>query len=186
MSKIAKQIVSVGVIALLLFILLVAVTRAQNEQSNEIVASGGTFTLQKTVVAGGGLEKQTQPIGEHGTAGQAVAGHSSLGGQYRLRSGFWTPDDFMPTAANVVIGGRVATVQGRGIVNVVVVLMAQNGSVRTTATSTLGYYKFNDVPAGESYIVSVMTKRYEFPESSRMIQATDDVTDCNFVAVPIS
>lgn len=186
MSKIAKQIVSVGVIALLLFILLVAVTRAQEQESNEIVASGGTFTLQKTVVAGGGLEKQTQPIGEHGTTGQAVAGHFSLGGQYRLRSGFWTPEDFAPTAATVVVGGRVATAEGRGVVNVVVMLMAQDGSVRTTATSTMGYYSFSGVAAGPSYVVSLISKRYEFPEPSRMIQVVDDVTDCNFLAVPIS
>ena len=52
MKGIMKQVITVVAIAFVFFVLLVIVTRGQ-------VASGGQFALQKTVVAGGGREKQS-------------------------------------------------------------------------------------------------------------------------------
>jgi hypothetical protein len=51
----------------------------------------------------------------------------------------------IPTAADVSIGGRVKTPNGRGIGRVTMMLTDQNGAVRITATNHFGYYKFNNV-----------------------------------------
>ncbi|MEP7037147.1 MAG: carboxypeptidase-like regulatory domain-containing protein, partial [Acidobacteriota bacterium] len=58
------------------------------------------------------------------------------------------------TAAPVSIGGRVMTMSGRGIANVRLTLTDANGQVRTARTTSFGYYHFDDVRAGETYILS--------------------------------
>src|SRR5687768_978823 len=84
--------------------------RAQTKDARaEIVASGGAFTLEKVVAAGGGTKKDAAPFNENGTTGQAAAGIRSTGGGFALYSGFWTPDSLAPTAASAVVGGRVLT-----------------------------------------------------------------------------
>jgi hypothetical protein len=184
MLRIIKQIASVVAIALVLFLLLVVVTRGQETEAN-ILATGGNYTLQKAVVAGGGREKQTQAVGENGTAGQAIAGHHSQGGQFSVRSGFWTPDDLTPSAAGVTVSGRVTTADGRGITSVRVSIVSPTGETRTVMTTTFGYFRFTDVEAGQTYILSVASKRFSFAESSRLIQVADNIADCNFVASPL-
>src|SRR5580765_1647848 len=80
--------------------------------------AGGQFAVQRSVVAGGGNGVGQGQFSMHATAGQATAGHGLNGGQFRVYSGFWTPDDLMPTAANVTVSGRVMTANGQGIRNV--------------------------------------------------------------------
>ena len=45
-------------------------------------------------------------------------------------------------------------------------------------------YRFDDVPAGESYVLSVASKRYQFTNPSRLISVSDDLSDVDFVASP--
>ncbi len=52
-----------------------------------------------------------------------------------------------PTAANVQIGGRVMTANGRGIRNVLVTLTNANGTSRTVITGNFGYYRFAEIEA---------------------------------------
>lgn len=66
-----------------------------------------------------------------------------------------------PTAASVSISGRVMG-GGRGVANATVRLTDSNGATRTARTTTFGYYRFDDVEVGQTYIVSVQTKRYRF------------------------
>jgi len=177
MKKYLKQTAVVLFIALVFFVLLVVVTRGQ-------VASGGQFSLQKRVIAGGGNEKQSAGSGEHGTTGQAVAGHHSFGAQFSLVSGCWTPDTvFPPTAASVTISGRVTTSQGRGITRVRVTLMSSTGETRAVMTSTFGYYRFAAVESGE-YFVSVSARNFTFSEPAVMVSATDNVAGVTFIANP--
>ena len=87
-----------------------------------------------------------------------------------------------PSAANVSISGRVTTANGRGIVNAVMTLTDSDGVRKTAHTSGFGYYKFEDLTAGENYILSVTSKRFSFAEPTRIISAVDDVTDADFTA----
>ena len=181
MKKTLKTILPVALLAVFLFLLFVMLTRAQNP---EIVASGGGFTIEKAAVAGGGNGKEMLSMTEHGTTGQTIAGVTSSGAGFSLYSGFWTPDTLAPTAANVSVGGRILTPSGAGVRNIVVTLTSQAGDVRSTLSTSLGYYVFEEVPIGETYLISVYAKRYTFPEPVRTVQVHEEITDVNFIAVP--
>ncbi|MDQ3130106.1 MAG: carboxypeptidase-like regulatory domain-containing protein, partial [Acidobacteriota bacterium] len=87
-----------------------------------------------------------------------------------------------PTAANANISGRVLRVDGRGVGNAQVELSDQSGNVRRVRTNAFGYYSFTDIPAGETYIISVRHKQHEF--APKIIFAGENLSDVNFIASP--
>lgn len=86
-----------------------------------------------------------------------------------------------PTAANLTLDGRVVTVDGRGIRNVVVTLTDENGVSRETLSGSLGYYRFEEIPAGQQVIVSVAAKRFTFKQDSQYVTMKDNATNVDFV-----
>ena len=86
----------------------------------------------------------------------------------------------VPTAANVEVSGRVLTSEGRGLRNSLVTLTDQNGNSRSTMTGPLGSYRFNEVEAGQTYVVRVLSRRFTF--SPRVIQIVDSIADLDFIA----
>ena len=167
------------VIYIALICLLLVSAKAQTP---EIVASGGQFILEKSVTAGGGNAKQNLSLSENGTSGQTAAGVKSAGGSFTLYSGFWTPGDFAPTAASAVVGGRVLTSYGAGIRSVQITITFPSGEIRSTVSTTLGYYRFAEIPVGGTYVISVAAKKYSFAESSQIRQISGDLQDVDFVA----
>lgn len=97
-------------------------------------------------------------------------------------SSTWTAGELAPTAAAVTVGGRVMTADGRGIRNAMLTLTDQNGNVRQAISSSFGYYRFPDVMAGETYVLTVRSKRYRFEPSAVVVSVTDELTDLDFVA----
>jgi hypothetical protein len=96
---------------------------------------------------------------------------------------FWTAGEpLAPTAANVSVSGRVLAANGRGLSNAVVSLIGINGVSKTARTSSFGYYRFEDVRVGETYVISVASKRYRF--APRTINIADELADIDFVAEP--
>lgn len=91
----------------------------------------------------------------------------------------WTAGEAAPTAADATINGRVLNRDGRGLYGAIVSIAEANGNVRYAMTNPLGYYRFINVRAGESYVVSVRDKRFEF--ASRVINLSEDVADVNFI-----
>jgi hypothetical protein len=89
-------------------------------------------------------------------------------------------DDDAPTAANVSLSGRVLTTDGRGIRNTAVVLTGPKGNSRTAMTSSFGYYRFDEVPSGETYVLSVSSKRYQF--APRVVTVQDEIANLDFIA----
>jgi hypothetical protein len=85
---------------------------------------------------------------------------------------------FTPTAAMVSVGGRVITADGRGLANALVYLTDQTGETRTARTSPFGYYRFEEIPAGETYVVSVRHKRYQF--APQMVAVQEELTGLDF------
>ena len=67
-----------------------------------------------------------------------------------------------PTAASVSVSGRVRTPHGKGLINAFVTLTDSTGNRRLARTTAFGYFHFQDVAAGETYIVGVLSKRYRF------------------------
>lgn len=88
-----------------------------------------------------------------------------------------------PTAANVSVSGRVATQSGRGVRNVQITLTDGDGNRRTAQTTTFGYYRFDNVGAGETVVLSGRAKRYTFVQSSLVRTITEQVSDADFVVV---
>lgn len=67
-----------------------------------------------------------------------------------------------PTAAGVSVSGRVLTDDGRGLMNASVTLTDMQGQTLTTRTSSFGYYLFDDLNAGQMYVIAVSSKRYTY------------------------
>jgi Carboxypeptidase regulatory-like domain len=81
-----------------------------------------------------------------------------------------------PTAANASIRGRLLTSTGRGLTNAFVVLTnTNNGEVKMTRTTSLGYFNFNQLESGDFYILSVQSKRYTF--ENRSFTLNDNIDD---------
>jgi uncharacterized repeat protein (TIGR01451 family) len=83
------------------------------------------------------------------------------------------------TAAGVEVSGRVLTSDGRGLRNAVVSMTDPNGVVRTAVTSSFGYYRFDNVEPGTSYVMGVNSRNYRF--TPRIVYVTDTLTDVDFI-----
>lgn len=89
-----------------------------------------------------------------------------------------------PTAASVSIGGRVTDANGNGISKARVSITNQNGETRTVLTNPFGYYRFGEIPVGETYLISVANKRHQFTNNAQILTALEETDDINFVASP--
>ncbi len=141
--------------------------------------SGGLFVIPKSVIAGGGGNSNGGIFVLDGTVGQSVAGTSSTGGDFAVTGGFW--GGAAATATNVTISGRVSTPTGLGLRNAVVSLIDSTGVRRIATTSSFGLYIFEMVPVGQSYTMTVGSKRYRFAPQFVAIQGT--LTNINFVGL---
>jgi uncharacterized delta-60 repeat protein len=84
----------------------------------------------------------------------------------------------VPSAANVSISGRVLTSDGRGLNNAIVSLTDANGNSRSTRTGSFGFYRFDEIEAGQIVIVNVRSKRFQF--EPRVLSVGEDLTDVDF------
>lgn len=96
-------------------------------------------------------------------------------------SPFAVAEQLAPTAASASIKGRALTTNGRGIANVVITLTDADGAVRTATTTSFGHYAFNDVAAGETYIITAKSKRVAFSQNSRVLSVGEDVQNADFI-----
>ncbi len=97
-------------------------------------------------------------------------------------SPFAVVNGFAPSAANASISGRVVTNGGNGIRNAVIQLTSATGETKYVRTSSFGYYKFEDLEVGQTYILTVSAKRYTFANPTRVITLNEDLTDEDFVS----
>ena len=147
--------------------------------------SGGNFTITQSVIAsGGGQQSAGGTFSLDGTTGQPLAGENLTGGMFGVRGGFWVPA-FAPTAALVGVSGRVKTAPGKGIRNAIVNLTDATGAIRSTRTGTFGYFRFDDVPVGDTYIFSVSAKRYEFSQPTLIRTILEETDDLEFIATDV-
>lgn len=98
------------------------------------------------------------------------------------RGMFQTPALVAPTAAAVSVSGRVLTANGRAVYRAFVRAADQNGETRTARTNQFGYYRFNDIPAGETYTFSVDSKQYTF--TPQVVNIQDNISNLNLIALP--
>jgi hypothetical protein len=73
----------------------------------------------------------------------------------------------VPTASNASIRGRIITLQGRAISNVLINLTnANTGELSTARTNSFGYFNFNDLPSGDLYVLTPVKRGYAFDSHS--------------------
>lgn len=85
-----------------------------------------------------------------------------------------------PTAAGVAVTGRVSTSDGRGVQNAVVTMTGPSGNTLTARSGAFGYFRFEDVPSGLTYVVSVASKRFSFVP--QVINLNEGLVDMEFLA----
>lgn len=85
------------------------------------------------------------------------------------------------TAASISISGKVLTANGRGLANASIYLTDSQGNTRVARTNSFGYYRFNDIAVGQTVIVTVVSKRYQF--APRVVNVTEEFSDLNFAAL---
>jgi hypothetical protein len=147
-------------------------------------STDGTHTIVKsTTTNNGGGTSSDGTLSVTGTIGQVDAVESLNDGQLKIFGGFWTIEPLAPTAANALISGRIKTANGRGIRNVVITLSdTSTGETRRILSSPFGYYRFQNVEVGKTYILEVNSKRFSFNPNNRVIAPSEDLTDEDFTA----
>jgi hypothetical protein len=100
-------------------------------------------------------------------------------------NGGWGIEFLSSTTAQASISGRVLTASGQGIRNAKVVITGNSlAQPITTTTGSFGYFTFEGLQTGETYVVTVFSKRYTFSQPSRVISLVDNIADADFVADP--
>ncbi len=87
-----------------------------------------------------------------------------------------------PTAATVDVGGRVTNIYGRRISGVLIRMTNSVGVVRTSYTTSFGYYNFTDVEVGQTLIFEAIAKRYNFTNPTRVVSLNEESTTVDFTA----
>jgi hypothetical protein len=159
------------------------------------VRSGTTWTQQTKLTAPDGAASDNfgSSVGVSGDKIIVGAPNSDASTSSPLTNGNLSPtatnqgavyifvNDLAPTAANVSISGRVMTNTGAGVQNAVVNLTKPTGEVVSVRTGTFGFYRFDDLTAGGTYVLTVASKRFSF--TPQIVQASEDITNLNFIAV---
>lgn len=83
------------------------------------------------------------------------------------------------TSSQVTLGGRVLSSAGQGLRNAVVTLHDLQGTPRVITTSSFGYFSFDGVEAGRSYVLTVSSKRFTFAPTT--ISLADEIVDLELV-----
>jgi hypothetical protein len=100
-------------------------------------------------------------------------------------AGGWGLEFVATTAAQASVSGRVLTAEGQGIRNAKVVVTGNSiAEPLVTTTGSFGYFTFDGLHTGETYVVTVNSQRYTFSAPSRVISLVDNVADADFVANP--
>jgi hypothetical protein len=87
------------------------------------------------------------------------------------------------TAASLSAAGKVTDAYGQPIARTRVTIQNTNtGAIQTAYTNTFGNYRFEGLPAGDFYIVSVFNKKYVFEQDTQAFVLQDAVENLDFSA----
>jgi hypothetical protein len=146
------------------------------------VQSGGVFEIDRKVIASGGQTTAGNGFEVLPTIVQPTAGQNTSGGSLHFSSGFWS-SSLQPTAATVSISGRVRTSAHQAIGGVRVSITDMAGNTITTISSSFGYYSFQGLEAGRTYLLSVTATKFVFEDPVIIVNAAEDVSDLDFIAL---
>ena len=148
-----------------------------------ISASAGTGNPQTNIGGSAGWGNYRADISDF--AGKTIVLRFHLDSDTTVQFGGMAIDDVKlaylgPTAAGSAISGRVTTANGVGMSRANVTLTSASGETRTVLTNGFGYYRFEGIEAGQTYVLNAARKGYTF--NARIITPQEDVTDANLTA----
>lgn len=86
-----------------------------------------------------------------------------------------------PTSAQVSVSGRVITKEGQGLRNANVTLADSDGNIlQVVRTGGFGYFNFDGVEVGRSYVLSVNSKQYSVEPV--LINVMDEINNIELIA----
>lgn len=141
--------------------------------------AGGTVSITYTVriVSGAGTSRTLNTL-IYDFSGSSYHYNSDFSAAFVIASITAPP----PTAAGVSISGRVTTAGGYGIQNAIMYLTQSDGGVVSARTGPFGYYRIDEIPAGQTVFVSVASKRYTFNAPVRVVNLTEELADFDWVS----
>ena len=90
-----------------------------------------------------------------------------------------------PSSAPAILSGRVLSSGMRGLHGARITIMGGNLlQPRTVIVNGFGYYRFEQLEAGQTYIVSVSARGAVFADPIRVINLDTDLTGLDFYALP--
>lgn len=140
-------------------------------------------------VAAAGVEENFQFVRRAESVNTAFAPSSadSFDNSFKLNGvtsfSSWTLGNLAPTAASASIGGRILTPNGGGIKGAAVVLTGGSLPAPVYAqTNNFGAYRLPEVPVGQTYVITVSSKRYSFSNPSQIVNLQENLADLDFVS----
>ncbi len=100
---------------------------------------------------------------------------------YNARSSGKCPRGVEPTPSLVTVSGKVVTPDGRGLRNATVSMTDAQNVVRTTTTSSFGFFSFANVATGGQYVFRVQSRSYRY--SPVTVTINDNLTLPDFVGL---
>jgi len=140
------------------------------------------LAVEQSVISNGGTQSSAGQYSIIGTNGQAVVAPTAFGGSYMVQSGFWF-EDLGPTAAMTSISGRVADELGQGVPGATLTLTSNDGQSFTIRTSSLGFFRFEDIEVGRTYTLTFQAKGIRFTQPSILIVLSDEVVGLEILAI---
>lgn len=138
--------------------------------------TGTTWTQGQKLVAADGSPEDSFGAGVAFTSNNAIVGSigDTIGANTFQGSAYIFSSD-------VSVSGRVTTPSGQNLRNVVVSLIDAAGVRRTATTSSFGLYSFDGVRTGETYTLTVGSKRFRF--TPKVLQIDSALTNVDFVGL---
>lgn len=84
------------------------------------------------------------------------------------------------TSSEASISGQILTYEGNPISRAQVRLTDSDGNRVTATSNSFGYYQFDDVPVGETYVITAIARDYSF--TPQIINLSGDLTGLNLIA----
>lgn len=85
-----------------------------------------------------------------------------------------------PTAATASVAGRVTDTSGRAISRARVTISGPGGPIGYAMTNAFGYYRFANMPVGDTYVISVDHKSFQFAIASQIFTLFEDTETVDF------
>lgn len=90
-----------------------------------------------------------------------------------------------PTSAFAFVEGRVVDKYGKGLPRTHIQMTPSTAGVETfrAITSSLGYYRIEDIPTGRTYVLTITSKGYNFLPPSMIFDVNDDIAGMDFIGL---